>query len=138
MYRISELAKRCGVNKETIRYYEKRQLLPLPTRTEAGYRLYSDADAKRIQFIKRLQQLGFSLTEIHQLLGIVDQDKERCANMYEFVSKKVEEVQKQIKDLQRVVCVLQDLQKRCPDEKTLYECPIIETLVHEKGDCDES
>ncbi len=59
MYRISELAKRCGVNKETIRYYEKRQLLPLPMRTEAGYRLYSDADAKRVQFIKRLQQLGF-------------------------------------------------------------------------------
>ncbi|WP_297991902.1 mercury(II) reductase [Anoxybacillus sp.] len=119
MYRISELAKRCGVNKETIRYYEKRQLLPLPTRTEAGYRLYSDADTKRIQFIKRLQRLGFSLTEIHRLLGIVDQDKERCAHMYEFVSKKVEEVQKQIKDLQRVVCALQDLQKRCPDEKAL-------------------
>ncbi len=122
MYRISELAKRCGVNKETIRYYEKRQLLPLPMRTEAGYRLYSDADAKRVQFIKRLQQLGFSLTEIHQLLGIVDQDKERCANMYVFVSKKVEEVQKQIKDLQ----------KRCPDEKALYECPMIEMLIEEE------
>jgi len=132
VYRISELAKLCKVNKETIRYYEKRQLLPLPTRTEAGYRLYSDADAKRVQFIKRLQQLGFSLTEIHQLLGIVDQDKERCANMYVFVSKKVEEVQKQIKDLQRVVHVLQDLQKRCPDEKALYDCPIIESLIEEE------
>jgi len=120
------------VNKETIRYYEKRQLLPLPARTEAGYRLYSERDAKRVQFIKRLQQLGFSLTEIHQLLGIVDQDKERCANMYEFVSRKVGELQKQIEDLQRVVHVLQDLQKRCPDEKALYECPMIETLIEEE------
>ncbi|WP_461201427.1 Hg(II)-responsive transcriptional regulator [Anoxybacillus sp. TBDG-1] len=131
MYRISELAKRCGVNKETIRYYEKRQLLPLPVRTEAGYRLYSERDAKRVQFIKRLQQLGFSLTEIHQLLGVVDQDKERCANMYEFVSKKRNQLQRQIKDLQRMEQVLQDLQNRCPSEKALYECPIIDSFEEE-------
>lgn len=129
MYRINELAKRCGVNKETIRYYERRQLLPLPARTEAGYRLYSERDVKRVQFIKRLQELGFSLTEIHQLLGIVDQDTERCQNMYEFVSKKVDELQRQIEDLKRMKCVLQELKKRCPDEKALYECPIIESLV---------
>ncbi|ANB60270.1 Hg(II)-responsive transcriptional regulator [Anoxybacteroides amylolyticum] len=132
MYRISELAKRCGVNKETIRYYERRQLLPLPARTEAGYRLYSERDVKRVQFIKRLQELGFSLTEIHQLLGIVDQDAERCANIYEFVSRKVGELQRQIKDLQRVVCALQDLQNRCPDEKALYACPMIESLIGEE------
>lgn len=100
--------------------------------------MYSEDAVKRVKFIKRLQELGFSLTEIHKLLGIVDQDTERCQNMYEFVSKKVDEVQRQIEDLQRMERVLQDLQKRCPDEKTLYECPIIETLVHEKGDCYES
>lgn len=132
MYRISELAKQCGVNKETIRYYERRKLLSPPARTEAGYRLYSEKEVNRIQFIKRLQQLGFSLTEIHQLLGVVDQDKERCANMYEFVSKKRNQLQRQIKDLQRMERVLQDLQHRCPDEKALYECPIIESLIEEE------
>lgn len=129
MYRISELADQCGVNKETIRYYERRQLLPPPLRTKTGYRMYSEDAVRRVKFIKRLQELGFSLTEIHKLLGIVDQDTERCQNMYEFVSKKVDEVQRQIEDLKRMKCVLQELKKRCPDEKALYECPIIESLV---------
>ena len=131
-YRISEFADKCGVNKETIRYYERKKLLQEPSRTNAGYRLYSENAVKRVGFIKRMQELGFSLNEIHKLLGVVDQDEVRCQDMFEFVSKKEEEVQKQIRDLKRIERMLQDLKNRCPNEKQLHGCPIIETLIEEK------
>src|SRR5699024_3328484 len=111
------------VNKETIRYYERKNLLQEPHRTEAGYRIYSYDDVKRVGFIKRIQELGFSLSEIYKLLGVVDKDEVRCQDMFEFVSKKQKEVQKQIETM------LDDLKQRCPDEKQLHSCPIIETLT---------
>ncbi|MTW87549.1 Hg(II)-responsive transcriptional regulator [Virgibacillus dakarensis] len=129
IYRISEFANKCGVNKETIRYYERKNLLQEPYRTEAGYRMYSDDEVKRVGFIKRIQELGFSLSEIYKLLGVVDKNEVRCQDMFEFVSKKQEEVQKQIEDLKRIETMLDDLKQRCPDEKQLHSCPIIETLT---------
>ncbi|WP_068672966.1 Hg(II)-responsive transcriptional regulator [Oceanobacillus sp. Castelsardo] len=129
IYRISEFANKCGVNKETIRYYERKNLLQEPYRTEAGYRMFSDDEVKRVGFIKRIQELGFSLSEIYKLLGVVDKDEVRCQDMFEFVSKKQEEVQKQIEDLKRIETMLDDLKQRCPDEKQLHSCPIIETLT---------
>lgn len=87
-YRISSFAEKCGVNKETIRYYERKKLLPEPDRTNTRYRSYSEKDIKRVKFIKHLQELGFSLSEIYKLLGVVDKDNVRCEGMFEFVSKK--------------------------------------------------
>jgi MerR family mercuric resistance operon transcriptional regulator len=131
-YLISEFAEKCGVNKETIRYYERKSLLQEPSKTNTGYRIYSDADVKRVGFIKRMKELGFSLNEIYKLLGVVDKDEARCEDMFEFVSKKEEEVHKQIEDLKRIENMLKDLKKRCPDEKQLHACPIIETLIEEE------
>ena len=128
-YQISVFAEKCGVNKETIRYYEKKALLKEPNRTDAGYRIYSDNDVNRVKFIKRLQDLGFSLSDIYKLLGVVDNDNVRCQGMYEFVSKKEKEIQKQIADLKRTESMLQDLKNRCPDQKAINQCPIIEWLV---------
>lgn len=130
-YRISEFANKCGVNKETIRYYEKMEVLQEPARTNAGYRIYSDDDVKRVEFIKRMQELGFSLNEIYKLLGVVDKDENRCQDMFLFVSKKEEEVKKQIEDLKRIERMLKDLKNRCPDEKELHDCPIIEALIED-------
>lgn len=130
-YRISAFADKCGVNKETIRYYERKNLLQEPSKTNAGYRIYTDDDVKRVGFIKRMQELGFSLSEIYKLLGIVDKDEIRCEDMFEFVSKKEEEVQKQIEDLKRIETMLKDLKQRCPDEKQLHACPIIERLIEQ-------
>lgn len=87
-YHISEFADKCDVNKETIRYYERKGLIQEPPRTKSGYRIYSENTVKRVGFIKRMQELGFSLNEIHKLLGVVDKDESRCADMFEFVSKK--------------------------------------------------
>lgn len=127
-YRITAFAEKCGVNKETIRYYEQKNLLQEPSRTKAGYRIYSDDDVKRVWFIKRMQELGFSLSEIHKLLGVVDKDDVRCSDIYEFVSQKVDEVQQQIRDLMRVENMLNDLKECCPNEEYLYSCPIIEKM----------
>ena len=68
--RIGELAKKAGVNVQTIRFYERRKLLRDPLRTPSGYRSYSDADLDRVQFIKQSQQLGFTLKEVKDLLDI--------------------------------------------------------------------
>lgn len=132
MYHISELAQKCDVNKETIRYYERVGLLKEPSRTSAGYRIYPNETVIRIQFIKRIQDLGFSLAEIDKLLGVVDKDNERCMDMYDFVIQKIEEVQKKIRDLKRIEQMLINLKECCPDEKSLHECPIIETLMSEE------
>ncbi|MCH7322111.1 Hg(II)-responsive transcriptional regulator [Solibacillus sp. MA9] len=129
-YRISELAEKCNVNKETIRYYEKKGLLSEPSRTDSGYRVYSDDTVNRINFIKRMQDLGFSLAEINKLLGVVDKDNERCRDMYDFVSQKIDDVQDKIRDLKRIENMLIKLKECCPDEKSLHECPIIETLMN--------
>ena len=128
-YHISELAEKCGVNKETIRYYERVGLLLEPSRTNAGYRIFSNESVNRIKFIKRMQDLGFTLAEITKLLGVVDNDDERCADMYNFVVKKIEEVQMKIRDLKRIEQMLLNLKESCPNDKILYECPIIETLM---------
>ncbi|MFT4413338.1 Hg(II)-responsive transcriptional regulator [Fredinandcohnia humi] len=130
-YRISEFADKCGVNKETIRYYERQNLLQEPSRTNSGYRIYSEDDIKRVGFIKRMQELGFSLNEIYKLLGVVDKDEIRCQDMFQFVSKKEEAVKKQIEDLKRIERMLKDLKKRCPNEKELHDCPIIEALIED-------
>lgn len=128
-YRISVFAEKCGVNKETIRYYEQKALLKEPSRTNAGYRIYTDDDVKRVKFIKRLQDLGFSLSEIYKLLGVVDNDEVRCKNIFKFVSKKEIEIQEQITDLKRIELMLKDLKSRCPDQKAINQCPIIESLI---------
>jgi len=128
-YRISVFAEKSGVNKETIRYYEKKSLLKDPSRTNEGYRIYSDDDVKRVKFIKRLQNLGFSLSEIYILLGVVDNDEVRCKNIFEFVSKKELEIQEQIADLKRIESMLKDLKSRCPDQKAIHQCPIVESLI---------
>ncbi|USK62419.1 Hg(II)-responsive transcriptional regulator [Peribacillus asahii] len=132
MYLIGKLAEKCGVNKETIRYYERMGIVLEPSRTDSGYKMYPSETVERIRFIKRMQELGFSLSEIHKLLGIVDKDDERCIHMYDFIIQKINEVQKKIRDLKRIENMLINLKECCPDEKSLYECPIIETLMNEK------
>lgn len=127
--KISELADKCEVNKETVRYYERKGLIPSPPRNDAGYRFYPDQTVERLHFIKRMQQLGFTLKEIDRFLGVVDQDQSRCQDMYEFTVSKISEVEQKIDDLLRIKRLLYDLKEKCPVEKDLYECPIIETLM---------
>ncbi len=129
MYRISQLAKECNVNKETIRYYERLGLIPEPTRTDSGYRMYPENMVQRIGFIKRMQDLGFTLQEIDKLLGVVDRDEVKCKDMYDFTDLKLREIQSKIDDLKKIERMLISLKEKCPENKEMFECPIIETLM---------
>lgn len=81
----------------------------------------------------RIGELRYkNLAKIVKLLGVVDKDDERCIEMYEFVVKKIEEVQMKIRDLKRIEQTLFNLKECCPDKKSLYECPIIETFMIEE------
>ncbi len=128
-FRIGELADKCGVNKETIRYYERKGLIPEPDRTESGYRMYSQQIINRMNFIKRMQELGFTLSEIDKLLGVVDRNEAKCRDMYDFTVLKIEDIQCKIEDLKKIEKMLTDLKERCPENKDIYECPILETLM---------
>ncbi|MBE7106779.1 mercury resistance transcriptional regulator MerR1 [Bacillus cereus] len=128
-YRIGELAERCGVNKETIRYYERLSLILEPNRTEKGYRMYSLQTIDRLNFIKRMQELGFTLNEIDKLLGVVDHNEAKCRDIYDFTVLKLEDIQRKIEGLKKIEQMLIDLKKRCPENKNIYECPIIKTLM---------
>src|SRR5699024_5195610 len=116
-----------------IRYYEQKGLLQEPFRTNARYRIYSDDNVKRVKFIKRLQDLGFTLNEIYKLLGVVDNDEVRCRNMFEFVSQKEQAVHKPSEDLERIESMLVDFKSRGADQKELLHCPIIESLTVDEG-----
>ncbi|EOO11893.1 mercury resistance transcriptional regulator MerR1 [Bacillus cereus] len=136
-YRIGGLAEKCGVNKETIRYYERLGLIPEPNRTEKGYRMYSLQMVDRLSFIKRTQELGFTLNEIDKLLGVVDRNEAKCRDIYDFTVLKLEEIQRKIQDLKKIEQMLIDLKERCPENKDIYECPIIETLMDSEKKAEE-
>ncbi|MFY3793317.1 Hg(II)-responsive transcriptional regulator [Ureibacillus sp. MALMAid1270] len=127
--RIGELAEKCGVNKETIRYYERLGLILEPDRTENGYRMYSLQTVDRWKFIKRMQELGFTLNEIDKLLGVVDHNEVKCRDIYDFTVLKLEDIKRKIEDLKKIEQMLIDLKERCPENKNIYKCPIIGNFI---------
>ncbi|WP_047152074.1 Hg(II)-responsive transcriptional regulator [Aneurinibacillus tyrosinisolvens] len=128
-FRIGELAEKCSVNKETIRYYERIGLIPKPSRTDSGYRMYSEQMIDRINLIKRMQELGCALNEIEKLLTLFDKDEVRCKDMYDFIVQKLENIQHKIEELKRIEQILLNLKEECPENKDIYGCPIIDTLT---------
>src|SRR5690625_4646565 len=101
--KISEVAEKSNVNIETVRYYEKRQLIPEPPRTRAGYRIFSLEDVDRIKFIKRSQELGFTLNEIKQLISISDDKTQvNSEEVFQYSAQKIDEIEAQIKDLEKL------------------------------------
>ncbi len=123
-----QLAKKAGVNPETIRYYEKMGLLPKPPRTESGYRLFSEEDIKRIKFIKRAKELGFTLKEIKELLELRFETQGDCKEVRKLAEEKLKDVEKKIQDLEKIKKILQDLVNQCPNEGSILHCPIITSI----------
>jgi len=128
---IGRLAKRAEVNIETIRFYERRGLMPKPLRRESGYRQYSDADIARLRFIRRAKELGFSLKEILELLSLrVDPDT-TCGDIKRRAEVKIVDMEEKIKALQRMKKALTKLASTCRGRGPTTECPIIEMLGSE-------
>jgi MerR family mercuric resistance operon transcriptional regulator len=125
---IGQLAKRVNVNIETIRYYERRGLLPAPPRNQSGHRQYSDEAVQRTDFIKRAQSLGFSLNEISELLTLRVEPGKTCGDVKARVEAKRADVEKRIAELKRMREALARLSKRCTGRGPVSRCPILEEL----------
>jgi MerR family mercuric resistance operon transcriptional regulator len=123
----AELARRTGSNLETVRYYEKVGLLPEPPRSASGYRTYDTTHERRLRFVLRARELGFSLDEIRTLLRLVDERDQPCAEARVVAAAHLQDVRTKIVDLRRMERVLEKVVAQCGDG-TLPECPLIETL----------
>ena len=127
--RIGKLAQQGGVNIQTIRYYERRGLLPKPRRSSGGYRLYDGDTVRRLGFIGKAQQLGFSLNEIGELLSLRMQPGTTCADIREKTRQKIAVVDARIADLTRIRGALMKLAASCRGRGPASACPILEELA---------
>ena len=123
---IGGLAKAAGVSVETIRFYQRRDLLVEPDRPLGGIRRYNPADVARIVFIKSAQRLGFSLNEVAGLLKL--SDGSQCDEARTFAEHKLTDVQNRIADLRRIELALQELISRCQTSQSEVKCPLIAAL----------
>jgi len=131
--KIGELAERVGVNVQTIRYYERRNLLPEPERTDSGYREYDEHDIHRLQFILRAKDLGFTLSEIRELMELrVDPDR-TAEDVRMHALEKIADTDARIRDLQEIRAGLQRLVANCEAHGPANECALMHTMA---GDTD--
>ncbi|MFI5780846.1 MerR family DNA-binding protein [Nocardia sp. NPDC051570] len=128
--RTGELAARAGVNAQTLRYYERRGLLARPPRSRSGYRSYPDEAVTTVRFVKRAQDLGFSLDEIEDLLHLADGGPEDCDAVRTLARDRVTQLAARIADLQRMQQSLTELIATCQRPPDQRRCPIL-TSLHE-------
>jgi MerR family mercuric resistance operon transcriptional regulator len=124
---IGELSRRTGCNIETIRYYERIGLLPAPARSAARYRVYGTGDVRRLTFIRRARELGFTLDAVRALLGLSGDGSAACPEVRELAANHLAEVRAKIADLQAMEHVLANAVRRCAAGE-LPGCPIIDAL----------
>lgn len=122
---IGVAAKAAGVSVETIRFYERQQLLSDPVRSDSGYRLYSDSDIERLQFIRKAKTLGFTLEDIAELLQIQDGHGGQ-AQVRERARVRLEDIENRIKQLTVIRDALAQLEHQCTGCGPISSCPIIE------------
>jgi MerR family transcriptional regulator, copper efflux regulator len=128
-----QLAKQAQVNIETIRYYERRGLLPEPPRRESGYRQYAPQDVAYLQFIQRAKRLGFSLSEIAELLALRVDPETTCEDIRTRAAHKIAAVEAKIQALARIKEGLQRLVASCSGQGPTSACPILEALNTREG-----
>ena len=128
--KIGQVAKQSGLTVETVRYYEKRGLIPEPQRLDSGYRVYPESILTRLNFINRCKDLGFSLQEISELLSIQIDPDNSSALVKEQVEHKIELVKEKISELQKLQGSLEQLSGMCCGEGSVSDCPIIDFLKH--------
>ncbi|MCA9420051.1 MAG: helix-turn-helix domain-containing protein [Nitrospira sp.] len=124
---IGGLSRKTGCHIETIRYYERIGLLSKPPRTEGGHRLYNKEQIKRLVFIRRSRELGFSLEEIRTLLKLVDGKRYTCEEVKTVTNRHLEDVRKKISDLRKLQKTLRAISSQC-EGGLVPDCPIIDAL----------
>jgi MerR family mercuric resistance operon transcriptional regulator len=133
---IGELSRRTGCNIETIRYYERIGLIPIPRR-RGRYRCYAAADVRQLGSIKRARELGFTLGEIRTLLGLATAGPSACAGARDVAASHLADVRSRIADLKRMETSLAEAVRRCDAGDNLC-CPLIDALSHMPRDAESS
>jgi MerR family mercuric resistance operon transcriptional regulator len=134
---IGELARQAGVGVQTVRYYERRRLLPAAPRRTSGYREFTPAALARLRFIRRAQELGFTLSEIAELLTLRLDPHTTAADFKARAEEKIGEIERKLHDLERLRHALAHLAGGCPGgQGPTGDCPLLEALgpLHGGGD----
>ena len=122
--KIGEVAKRSDVGIETIRYYERQGLLAEPNRRPSGYRQYDESVVSRLQFIRRAKELGFTLSEIKELLGLWFDVNTKCVHVRQRAERKINDIEDKIRSLQRMKRSLKKIVSQCENRDAVNECPL--------------
>ncbi len=128
---IGQLARRAGIGVETVRFYERKGLLPEPPRTRSGYRLYPEEAVRRLRFVRRAKELGFTLAEIRELLELRAGPGATCAQVRERAREKLADIEARIRSLERIRAALQRLAEDCPASGPVARCPILAAMEEE-------
>lgn len=128
---IGQLANQSGIHLETIRYYEREGLMPSPPRKSSGHRAYPTSAARQLRFIKRAQELGFTLAEIRELLALKVEPEQLCTDVVRQVESKIVDIDARIKHLQAMKRVLGQLKDSCSGNCAVAGCPILESFETE-------
>ena len=126
--RTHEVADRAGVNAQTLRYYERRGLLAEPPRSPSGYRDYPVSAVRVLRFVKRAQELGFTLADVEELLSLADGGPRSCDRARTLAESQMAELDRKITDLQRMRASLGELVATCERPRADRSCPLLEAI----------
>lgn len=126
--RTSEVAAEAGVNPQTLRYYERRGLLPEPQRSASGYRAYDRQAVRIVRFVKRAQELGFALDDVESLLQLAEGGPESCDVARGMAVEKIADLESRIADLQAMRGALARLVETCEQPRDRRKCPILSRI----------
>jgi DNA-binding transcriptional MerR regulator len=129
--KIGELAQRARVAIDTVRYYERQGLLPVPTRRASGYRSYDATDVARLRFVRRAKALGFTLVEIRDLLALSGRRDDDMGDLKAVAAEKLSDIETKLVELTRIRDGLRTLVAACPGHGSLEQCPILNALAED-------
>lgn len=132
-FTIGEIARRAEVGIDTVRYYERNDLLPAPARRPSGYRQYGDEDVQRLSFIRRAKDLGFTLAQIRELLALSTDRERGVRGIKKRAQERLDDLDLRIHEMQRVRSGLQALVDDCPGHGKLLACPILGALTRKEN-----
>lgn len=125
---IGGLARKAGVNLETIRYYERIGLMAEPARTDGGHRIYEESHRRRLEFIRRGRELGFGIEDIRGLLALSEGDGKPCEAVQAIAAKHLAQVRSKIADLKRLAGILSQTVSQCGATIGTPHCPVLDML----------
>jgi Cd(II)/Pb(II)-responsive transcriptional regulator len=132
--KIGELAARTDCPVETIRYYEREDLLPAPTRSQGNYRMYANVHVERLQFIRHCRSLDMTLDEVRHLLQLRDTPSDNCGEVNALLDKHIGHVAQRIAELKKLQTQLKNLRAQCDSTQATQDCGILQGLANMSED----